>query len=43
MMKTEYKTDKKNLTLSETPTLHSETKKFSHCPDSYFAQGQFRN
>ena len=43
MMKTENKNDKKNLTLSAIPTLHSENNRFSLCPDSYFAQGQFRN
>ena len=43
MMKTENKIDKKNLTLSVIPTLHSENKRFSLCLDSYFAQGRFRN
>ena len=40
-MKTENKSDKKKL--SANPTLHSENNRFSLCPDSYFAQGQFRN
>ena len=43
MMKTENKNDKKNLTLSTIPTLHSENNRFPLCPDSYFAQGQLRN
>ena len=41
-MKTENENDK-NLILSSIPTLHSESNRFSLCPDSYFAQGQFRN
>ena len=43
-MKIENKNDKKkNLTFSVIPTLHSENNRFSLCPDSYFAQGQFQN
>ena len=41
--KTKNKNNKKNLTLSAIPTLHSENNRFSLCPDSYFAQGRFRN
>ena len=43
-MKTENKNDKRKiLTLSAIPSLHSENNRFSLCPNSYFAQGQFRN
>ena len=42
-MKTENENYKKNLTLSAIPTLNSENNRFSLCPDSYFAQGRFRN
>ena len=40
-MKTENKNDKKFQ--HSIPTLHSENNRFSLCPDSYFAQGQFQN